>query len=258
MRIGIIGDYNPVHESHPATTQAVFLAARSIGHQVDVVWISTAKVDDATLAKCDAIWCAPGSPYRSADGMIQAIRYAREGKRPLLGTCGGFQYALIEYARNVLGIANADTAENNTPGAVNVITPVSCPSPTRNEGEPKLVGMNMVTVLPDTHLAHHMGPGEHREGLFCNFEPNAEFTAKFTEAGLRPCATGPQGELRAVELVDHPFFIATLFQPQLTSKRTGKPHPLLIAYMHAAGSFHAQSKKTSRKPAKAASEDAGS
>ena len=253
MRIGIVGDYNPAHESHPATTQAIFLAARSIGHQVDIVWISTLNLEESSLARCDALWCAPASPYRSADGMLRAIRYAREGKRPLLGTCGGFQYALIEFARNVLGIANADTAESGDPNAVNVITPVSCPSPTRGENDPQLVGQNVINVLPDTHLAHHMRAGEHREAMFCNFEPNAEYVPKFAEAGLRPCASGPQGELRAIELVEHPFFVATLFQPQLTSKRTGRPHPLVIAYMHAAGSFHAQSKKTARRPAASSS-----
>jgi CTP synthase (UTP-ammonia lyase) len=86
MRIGIVGDYNPAFESHPATTQAVFLAARSVGLSAEVVWISTAKVDDETLARCDGLWAAPGSPYRSADGMLHAIRFARERLRPMIAT----------------------------------------------------------------------------------------------------------------------------------------------------------------------------
>ena len=245
MRIGIVGDYNPAVESHPATTQATFLAARAIGLQADVVWISTAKVEEDQLAKCDALWAAPNSPYRSADGMLAAIKYAREQQRPFLGTCGGFQYALIEFARNVLGVANADSAENNTPGATNVITPIACEVPA--PGQPKLSGRNLVTVLPGTKLAEFMKPGEHREAYLCNFEPNAEFLPRFQEAGLKTSATGPQGELRGVEIADHPFFIATLFQPQLTSKATGRPHPLLIAFIHAASSYHAQARKKARK-----------
>lgn len=245
MRIGIVGDYNPAIESHPATTQGVFLAARTVGLAADVVWISTAKVDDATLAKCDGIWAAPASPYRSAEGMLYAVRYAREGARPLLATCGGFQYALIEFARNVLNVANADSAENNVAGATNVITPIACEAPA--SGEPKLSGRNVVTVLPGTRLAEAMKAGEHREAYFCNFEPNAEFLPRFAEAGLKTSALGPQGELRGVELPEHPFFIATLFQPQLTSKATGRPHPLLIAYIHAASSYHAQARKRARK-----------
>ena len=249
MRIGVVGDYNPSFESHPATTQAIFLAARSVGLTADIVWISTAKVDDATLAKCDALWASPGSPYRSADGMLAAVRYAREKQRPFLATCGGFQYALIEVARDLMGIANADSAENNTPGAVNVITPVACAVDNRKEGDPKLVGQNKVEILADTKLAGIMGPGQHFEGYFCNFEPNAEYIQGFAQAGLKVNARGPQGELRGVELADHPFFIATLFQPQLTSKRTGKPHPLIMALVQAASSYHAQAKKASRKPA---------
>jgi CTP synthase (UTP-ammonia lyase) len=250
MRIGIVGDYNPAHESHPATTQAAFLAARAIGLQADIVWISTANVSDETLAKTDAIWAAPASPYRSADGMLHAIRYAREKQRPFLGTCGGFQYALIEFARNVMDVGNADTAENNTPGALNIITPVVCASEQRKDGDPKLVGRNVLTVLPNTKLAEYMKAGEHREALFCNFEPNAEFLPRLPEAGLITNALGPQGELRGVELAppsEHPFFIATLFQPQLTSKATGRPHPLLIAFIHAASSYHAQARKKARK-----------
>jgi len=247
MRIGIVGDYNPAVESHPATTQAVFLAARSIGLQADVVWISTAKVEEEQLAKCDAVWAAPNSPYRSADGMLAAIKFAREQQRPFLGTCGGFQYALIEFARNVLGIANADSAENNAPGATNVITPIACEAPAPDQ--PKLGGRNLVTVLPETKLAEAMKSGEHQEAYFCSFEPAVEFLPRFAEAGLKANAVGPQGELRGVELAEHPFFIATLFQPQLTSKATGRPHPLLIAYIHAASSYHAQARKRARKGA---------
>jgi CTP synthase (UTP-ammonia lyase) len=106
-------------------------------------------------------------------------------------------------------------------------------------------------VLPGTHLASFLGAGERAEGFFCNYEANAEFLPQFAAAGLRANALGAQGGLRGVELVEHPFFIATLFQPQLTSKRTGRPHPLLIAFAHAASSFHAQARKRARKPAAA-------
>jgi CTP synthase (UTP-ammonia lyase) len=135
-----------------------------------------------------------------------------------------------------------------------VITPVACAIEPRGPGDPKLVGQSKVTVLPDTHLARFLGAGERAEGFFCNYEPNAEFLPRFAAAGLRANALGAQGELRGVELVEHPFFVATLFQPQLTSKRTGRPHPLLIAFAHAASSYHAQAKKSARKPSVAKSE----
>ncbi|MBV9608038.1 MAG: hypothetical protein JO187_00650, partial [Acidobacteria bacterium] len=77
------------------------------------------------------------------------------------------------------------------------------------------------------------------EGFFCNYELNAEFAPRFAVAGLRPNATSARGEVRGVELPEHPFFIATLFQPQLTSARTGKPHALIAAYLRATAAMRA-------------------
>jgi CTP synthase (UTP-ammonia lyase) len=108
---------------------------------------------------------------------------------------------------------------------------VRCAVPQRGPDEPKLVGKNSVTVLPGTYLAEAMGAGAHDEGFFCNYEPNPTFMGRFESASMRINALGGGGELLGIELCDHPFFIATLFQPQLTSKRTGSPHPLITAYL---------------------------
>ena len=137
----------------------------------------------------------------------------------------------------MLGIKNADTAENGDPNATYVITPVLCAVTHRGPADPKLVGQNKVRVLPGTRLAECMGAGDHDEGFFCNYEVNAEFVPRFAAGGLSPNALGPEGELRGVELREHPFFVATLFQPQLTSNHTGKPHELIIAYLRAVANF---------------------
>jgi CTP synthase (UTP-ammonia lyase) len=138
----------------------------------------------------------------------------------------------------VLGIAKADTAENRDPNATYVITPVLCAVEHRGDGDPKLVGQNKVTVLPGTRLGDVMGVGDHDEGFFCNYEVNADFVPRFA-AGLRPNALGMRGELRGVELPEHPFFIATLFQPQLTSSYTGNPHGLIVGYLRAIAALRA-------------------
>lgn len=78
-----------------------------------------------------------------------------------------------------------------------------------------------------------MGAGEHDEGFFCNYEANLEFMERFVKSGLRVNALGPNGEVRGVEIANHPFFVATLFQPPLTSKHSGKPHPVILAYLEA-------------------------
>jgi CTP synthase (UTP-ammonia lyase) len=96
-----------------------------------------------------------------------------------------------------------------------------------------MVGLNRLRVLTGTRLAEFMGGGEHEEGFYCNYGVNEEFRARFEAAGLRISALGPDGEIRGVEREDHPFYLATLFQPQLTSLAISKPHPLLTAYLRA-------------------------
>ena len=185
------------------------------------------------LARQDAIFAAPGSPYASMAGMLCGIEFARVYGVPCLGTCGGFQYALIEHARNVMGLSDADTVENGETSAHWIVTPVACPAPDRRPGAPKLSGRRRLTLRPGSLLAGHYGAPSAEEEYFCNFEVNPEYVAAFEESGLLAAAFGEQRELRAVERAGHPFFMATLFQPQLGSQE-GKPHPLLTAYLKAA------------------------
>ncbi|HMH00220.1 MAG TPA: hypothetical protein VK555_02340, partial [Terriglobales bacterium] len=137
VRIGILGDFNPEFRSHHATNESLQHAAAKLNLPVESAWISTPSVlePDAQrmLESFDGIWAAPGSPYKSFDGMLKGIEFARRRDWPFLGTCGGFQYALIECARNVLGIKDADTAENNSGSKNIVIYPVACAVPKRGQ-----------------------------------------------------------------------------------------------------------------------------
>jgi CTP synthase (UTP-ammonia lyase) len=102
VTIGVIGEFNPEFPPHAATNAALGHAAAAVGIEVDVRWLNTVELEDlpvGELAGHDALWCAPGSPYRSMDGALRAIRLARESDWPFLGTCGGFQHVVIEYAR---------------------------------------------------------------------------------------------------------------------------------------------------------------
>ena len=150
--------------------------------------------------------------------MLALIRFARERRIPFLGTCGGFQRVMIEFARNVLGIVDADSTEH-TGGAGNfVVIPVVCPISTDPES-PKLFGGERVCFLPGSRLRRII------------FEENPLFRERCEAAGLHVSAVNPSGVARAVELADHPFFAATQFQPQMTS-RPGDPHPLLAEFVH--------------------------
>ena len=103
--MGLIGEFNEQNKAHHAIGTA--LAAASDG-KVETTWVSTNDVSNSALAEFDGLWCVPGMPYRSADGALAAIKYARSHRIPFLGTSAGFQYALIEYARNVLGFVDAE------------------------------------------------------------------------------------------------------------------------------------------------------
>src|ERR1044071_252435 len=100
ITVGIIGDYDPAFPPHPATEDALRHVADHLAVEIRPTWIPTETLEQAgagSLVSFDALWCAPGSPYRSMHGALEGIRYAREHDRPLLGTCGGFQHIVLEY-----------------------------------------------------------------------------------------------------------------------------------------------------------------
>lgn len=241
IRIGILGDFNPEFRSHHATNDSLQHAARKLAIQVESKWLPTPSLlepgANAVLDSYDGLWASPGSPYKSFDGMLKGIEFARVHDRPFLATCGGFQYALIECARNVVGIRDATTAEED-PNAQNiVIYPVSCAVPNRADGAPKLSGIvPRIHLRPGSYLASYYGKETIEEEFFCNFEVNPEFEWTAMEAGFPVVARGDQGECRAIESPAHLFFVATLFQPQLAS-REDNPHPLILAFVQAVADF---------------------
>jgi CTP synthase (UTP-ammonia lyase) len=117
-----------------------------------------------------------------------------------------------------------------------VIWPVVCAVPNRNEGAPKLSGASHIRIKPASLLHTIYGREEANEEYFCNYEVNPEYEPPLAGAGLNMTAWGPKGEVRAAELPLHRFFVATLFQPQLSSTAE-KPHPLIMAYLEAATRF---------------------
>jgi CTP synthase (UTP-ammonia lyase) len=241
IRIGILGDFDPHSPTLPSIDRALQHAAAKLDLQVESEWLPTASLTDGgaqkTLESFDGIWAAPGSPYKSFEGMLKGIEFARSRDWPFLGTCGGFQYALIECARNVLGIEDADTAENNSGSKNIVIYPVACAVPGRSEDAPKLSGaIPEIRLRPGSYLHSFYAQDTITEQFYCNFEVNPEYEWAAMEAGFPVVARGPQGEVRAIESPTHRFYVATLFQPQLSSKLE-KPHPLVIAFLQAAADW---------------------
>ena len=222
VRIGILGDFNPEFRSHAATNDSLQHAARRLGCPVESEWLPTPSLlapEPGKLESFDGLWASAGSPYKCFDGMLKGIEFARVHDWPFLATCGGFQYTLIECARNVVGIKDATTAEED-PGAKNiVIYPVSCAVPNRAENAPKLSGVvSKIRLRPGSYLVRYYGQEEIEEEFLCNFEVNPVYEWTAMEAGFPVVARGPQEECRAIESPTQLFFIATLVQPQLSSR----------------------------------------
>jgi CTP synthase (UTP-ammonia lyase) len=235
VRIGIVGDFDRGKHSHWATEASLFHAAARLGLAVEPHWIPTPLLAPTgaaqRLEEFDGIWGAPGSPS-SMGGLLHAIEFARQQDIAYLGTCAGFQYALIEFTRSVLGVVDADSAENNPGGNNVVITPVECPIPNHAQNGPRLAGADVARPASGTLLERLCGTGDLRGEYFCSFETNADFVARWQAAGLRVAALGGQGEMRAFELPQKRFFVATLFQPQLSSS-FARPHPIVEGYLRA-------------------------
>jgi CTP synthase (UTP-ammonia lyase) len=228
-RIGVIGEFDPGHPTHPATDDALGHSAAALGTQVEVMWVSTADivgdgVDAMPLDGFDGLLIAPGSPYRSLDGALTAIEHARTKGVPLLGTCGGFQHVVLELARNVLGLADAHHAEYDPDASTLFVTPLSC----------SLAGQTMaVDIRPDSRAGEAYGTTSADERYYCNFGLAPERVDDLVAAGLRVTGTDEHGEVRIVELPGQPFYVATLFVPQ-TSSTPVRPHPLVTAFVAAA------------------------
>jgi CTP synthase (UTP-ammonia lyase) len=218
-RLALIGDYDASKTAHRAIPQALEVARRTTGVPLDWAWVGTDRVLDPakTFADCAGLWLTPGSPYLRMAGALAAVRFARENNVPFLGTCGGFQHALIEFARHVAGIAAADHAETNAAAADLVVTPLSC-SLVERTGD--------IAFTPGSRLHGIFGGRPAHEGYHCNYGVNLDYRARLEAAGLRFTGFDAAGDIRAFELPSHRFFIGTLFQPERSALQ-GRSHPLI-------------------------------
>lgn len=226
--LALIGDPSPDVRAHRAIPLAreLFLAAG--GAPFDLRWCPTgepallddsASFDGSVLRDCAAVWCVPGSPYASMDGALAAIRFARETGVPFLGTCGGCQHAIIEYARHVAGLADADHAESNPEAATIVIEKLAC----------SLVGETQDLRVRRGSKLHAAVGDRTTEKYHCSYGPGHGHAELYRDRALRVTAVDDDGAPRAFEIAAHPWFVATLFQPELHAL-DGELHPLVAAF----------------------------
>ncbi len=210
LRLALVGDYDPAVTAHRAIPVALRLAGEALDTPLLYEWVDTTTLGsdaEGSLAGYQAIWLVPNSPYANTVGALSAIRFARESGRPFLGTCAGFQHAIMEYAGAVwqLGRSQAAHAELDPDAVHPVIAPLAC-SLVEEQGR--------VRFAPGSQLARLYHAGEAIEAYHCNYGLNPWHAQRLDTGALRATAWDDAGDIRGVELADHPFFVATLFQPE--------------------------------------------
>jgi len=238
LRIGLIGDHDARATAHRAIPLALARASAVTVMPVEGRWLPTAELGryPAAAAACDGLWPVPATPYADGEAAIGALRRARETGVPVLATCGGYQHALLEYARNVLGLTQAQHGEEHPEAELALIGRLAC----------ELVEVTgRIRLTPGSRLAAICGVDELEEGYHCRFGLDPRYRSRFDGGPLRLVGEDAAGEVRAFELDGHPFYFGTAFQPE-RSALAGRDHPLIVAFVRAAAEARARRSELAR------------
>lgn len=223
MKIALVGDYDASVMAHRAIPRAIGIAARALATPVETTWLHSNEVNSQMITGCDALWCVPLSPYANPEAVIAMIAYARERDLPFLGTCAGYQHAVLEYARNELGCENAASSEDCPTTSMPLISALSC----RLADQADTIYLESGSRLAEIYKSDKI-----IEEYNCGFGVNREYLPLFAASGLDFCAYDDAGDPRAFEVNGHRFFIGTAYQPERSSLHDNT-HPLITAFLTA-------------------------
>jgi CTP synthase (UTP-ammonia lyase) len=221
VKILALGDRDPAFLTH-RELDAVF-GLMPAG--VECSWTATDSQEARDLDSADGVWLLPGTPYRDDAAAYAAIEHCRRTGTPFLGTCGGFQYACVHLARTLAGIEGAAHAESDPDAGELVVVPLRCTL----YGERRLV-----EPVPGTRLAQACGDQPFAGFHWCGYGLDPRIEGRLQATGVVLSARAEDAGVEAIELADHPFFVATAFQPQVGSSESGTLHPLITALLTAA------------------------
>ncbi len=221
--LSILGDFNVKSETHIATKMAINHSNNYLKNKIKPYWINTQKISKEMIYRSDGFLIIPNIPHSNLDNIIKVIKFARENNIPCLGTCGGFQFIIIEYARNILGFQNAHHEEYNTNSTELIITKSSC----------SLRGRRMeLNLNPNSKVASLYHMKNIKEKYYCNYKINPKYIQIIKNSSMNIAGIDSEGEIRVIEIDNHPFFIGTLYVPQANSTYQN-PHPLLNGFFNA-------------------------
>jgi CTP synthase (UTP-ammonia lyase) len=215
--VALLGDRSD-HPSHRELDALIPRLENELG--VAAEWVPSDSSFD--ISAYDGVWVVPGSPYADDQAVIDALRTVRERHTPILGTCAGMQYAVLEFTRNVLGMV-ATHAESDGEADDNVIDAMACSL----QGQERLVSPVAATRFaswcPEPFVGMH----------FCSYAPTVDAVATLRHAGAIVGATAPDAGAEVLEFPDHPFYVTSLFQPHIGASSGAPIHALIRAFISA-------------------------
>jgi CTP synthase len=238
VRIGVVGKYIELHDAYMSVKEALFHAASATDHKLEIVWIDSGDLEKDrswdVVEALDGIVVPGGFGYRGVEGMVLAGRYARENRVPYLGLCLGMQTMCIEFARDVLGIEDANSSEFETDSENLVIDMMLEQRSITDMGGTMRLGLYPCELAEGSVARKAYGDvPEISERHRHRFEFNNQYRASFSENGMRFSGLSPNGQLVEIaEIADHPFMVGTQFHPEFLS-RPNEPHPLFTAFIKA-------------------------
>ena len=236
--IALVGKYVQLHDAYLSVAEALRHAGYALNSEVTIHWIDSETLNEeniaAVLGNMDGIIVPGGFGSRGIDGMILAAKFARENRIPYFGICLGMQIAVIEYARNVAGIADADSGEFNELCKHKVIDFMPGQSDSIDKGGTLRLGAYPCMIKSGTAMERCYGKATIFERHRHRYEFNNDYRDALTAAGLTLSGLSPDGRLvETVELTDRPFHIGVQYHPEFKS-RPNRAHPLFFGFVKAA------------------------
>ena len=246
VTIAFVGKYVDQKESYKSLTESLIHAGANLDTRVNIKWCDSEKIDESnveeTLKGVDGVLVEGGFGVRGVEGKIEAVRYARENKIPYLGICLGMQLAMIEFARNVLNLKDANSIEFNAECKSPVIYLIDSFIDSHGNkqirthqsplgGTMRLGGYDCNVLAGSTLAKAYNGAKTIRERHRHRYEANPKFRKRFEDEGMIICGES-DGLIEAVEIKKHPFFLGVQFHPEFTSRLT-RPNPAILGFIKA-------------------------
>ena len=238
VRIGLVGKYVQLHDAYLSVAEALRHAGFALGTKVDIDWIDSETITEDScegiLGRLDGILVPGGFGHRGIEGMILAAQYAREHHLPYFGICLGMQISVIEYARHVLKLKDANSGEFAPNCSNKIIDFMPGQSDEIDKGGTLRLGSYPCLIKPNTTMARCYGELRIDERHRHRYEFNNNYRQQLTKAGLTLSGLSPDGRLvETVELSDRPFYVGVQYHPEFKS-RPNKAHPLFHGFIEAA------------------------